>query len=218
MTDTKLYVQFGSGNEAIPGWLNFDASPTLRLQRIPVLGSLIAPKLNCKFDDAIKFGDIVRGLPLAENSVDGLFCAHVLEHLSYQDFESALENSFRYLKPGGLYRIIVPDLVFFITNYVNANASEDQGVRESACFDFCKKSGLGVHRSRRTLRSRLSDAFGGSRHLWMWDQAGLTKKLLEHGFVEIVEFEKGKSLDEMFNRPEREHQFAHGLCLQCRKP
>ena len=50
----KLYVQFGSGNKAVPGWLSFDSSPTLIIQKIPVLGYLLRPKLNVIFDDDIK--------------------------------------------------------------------------------------------------------------------------------------------------------------------
>lgn len=33
-----LYVQFGCGLCAPPGWLNFDASPTPRFERLPLLG------------------------------------------------------------------------------------------------------------------------------------------------------------------------------------
>lgn len=100
MTDNKLYVQFGAGNEAIPGWLNFDSSPTLVIQKIPLLGRLLRSKLNCIFDDDVRYGDIVKGLPIRDNSVDGLFCSHVLEHLSYAGFHTALDNSYRYLKRG----------------------------------------------------------------------------------------------------------------------
>ena len=97
----KLYVQYGAGNEAVKGWLNFDASPTLRIQKLPLIGKLLRSKLNCVFDDDILYGDIIKGLPIKANSVDGLFCSHVLEHLSYADFYTALFNSFKYLKPGG---------------------------------------------------------------------------------------------------------------------
>jgi len=114
----KLYVQYGAGNEAVKGWLNFDASPTLRIQKIPILGRLLQSRLNCIFDDEIKYGDIVKGLPIHHNSVDGLFCSHVLEHLTRTDFDVALNNSFNYLKSGGEFRVIVPDLQIFIQEYI----------------------------------------------------------------------------------------------------
>lgn len=43
------------------------------------------------------------------DSIDRLLCEHVLEHLSESDCRSALKESHRYLKPGGLMRIAVPD-------------------------------------------------------------------------------------------------------------
>jgi hypothetical protein len=42
---TKLYVQYGAGNEAVQGWLNFDASPTLRIQKMPLIGRLLRSRL-----------------------------------------------------------------------------------------------------------------------------------------------------------------------------
>ena len=97
----KSYVQYGAGNKAVQGWLNFDSSPTLRIQKLPCIGRLLRSRLNCIFDDNVLYGDIVKGLPIKSNSVDGLFCSHVLEHLSYADFSFALNNSFKYLKRGG---------------------------------------------------------------------------------------------------------------------
>jgi len=89
----KIYVQYGAGNEAVPEWLSFDASPTLRLSRFPIIGKLIKNQLNCVFDDEVQYGDIVKGLPLPNESVDVIFCSHVLEHLSLEDFYTALENT-----------------------------------------------------------------------------------------------------------------------------
>ena len=36
------YVQYGAAYSAPEGWLNFDASPTLRLQKLPVAGKALA--------------------------------------------------------------------------------------------------------------------------------------------------------------------------------
>lgn len=42
-------------------------------------------------------------------SIDRVLCEHVLEHLSEQECVLALTEAYRYLKPGGLMRIAVPD-------------------------------------------------------------------------------------------------------------
>jgi hypothetical protein len=67
------------------------------------------------------------------------------------------------------------------------------------------------------------DAFSGSGHRWMYDYYGLAAALAEHGYVNITRFVQGKCHDEMFLRPERDHQFGdiihpYGLAIECRKP
>jgi hypothetical protein len=101
MIMNKTYVQYGCGTDAIQGWMNFDASLTLRLQRIPMIGRILKTHLNCIFDAEVRYGDIVCGLPVPSNYADGVFCSHVLEHLSLDDFHKALENTFLLLKRGG---------------------------------------------------------------------------------------------------------------------
>nr|MBI1232821.1 methyltransferase domain-containing protein [Cytophagales bacterium] len=220
---SKLYVQYGAGNEAIDGWLNFDASPTLRMQKIPILGRLLRPYLNCVFDTDVKFGDIVSGLPLKPESVDFLFSSHVLEHLSHTDFCSALKHSYTYLKSGGVFRVIVPDLAYYIAEYERAKRSGDTNRVAIAAYNFCKNTGFGIEESRNSVFGRLKQAFSGSDHCWMWDYESLYQALLDHGFVNIMRFTQGASKNEMLLRPERDHQFGdkfgqYGLALECSKP
>lgn len=102
------YVQFGCGWSAPDGWLNFDASPTLRFERLPVVGRLYTRNAK-RFPANVIYGDIVRGLPLTENSCQGMYCSHVLEHLALGDLDRALKNVHRYLKlgaPSGLSFLI----------------------------------------------------------------------------------------------------------------
>ena len=120
------YVQYGCGAVAPEGWINFDASPSLRIQHLPVIGMLLRSKLPAIFPDAVKYGDISIGLPgIAPNSADGLYCSHVLEHLALDDFRSALKNSYSILKPGGLFRSLVPDMEMSVKWYLEARAAGD---------------------------------------------------------------------------------------------
>src|SRR5437764_12318320 len=104
-----VYVQFGCGHCAPPGWLHFDASPTLRLERLPLVGRLVRRNAG-RFPAAVRYGDIVRGLPLPDGSCAGLYGSHVLEHLALADLRAALANCHRLLRPGGVLRVVVPDL------------------------------------------------------------------------------------------------------------
>jgi hypothetical protein len=214
----KHYIQYGCGNEATKGWLNFDASPTLRIQKIPLIGMLCRSMLNCVFDNEIMYGDIVRGLPVKDASAEGIFCSHVLEHLSLDDFHTALFNTFRILKPGGLFRCILPDLESYIRDYLNAYSSDLIELKNNAAVDFCKNTGLGMPKRSRGFFGRLSEAFGSSHHRWMWDRYSLSHAMTDHGFKDVEIFTKGNCSNKIFLLPEREHQFKRGIGIQCRKP
>jgi len=49
------------------------------------------------------------GALFTSDSIDRILCEHVLEHLSEERCRVALAECYRYLKPGGLMRIAVPD-------------------------------------------------------------------------------------------------------------
>ena len=54
--------------------------------------------------------DIRNGLPFADNSFEAAYHSHVLEHLTPEQGEALIEECHRVLKPGGVLRIVVPDL------------------------------------------------------------------------------------------------------------
>ncbi|MCP5113600.1 MAG: hypothetical protein GY953_22435, partial [bacterium] len=53
---TGLYVHYGCHFTAPDGWLNFDASPTLRFERFPILGRLYT-KNESRFPPNVRYGD-----------------------------------------------------------------------------------------------------------------------------------------------------------------
>jgi SAM-dependent methyltransferase len=95
------YVQYGCGFTAPENWVNYDASHTLRFERIPLMGRIYT-KNKSRFPENLRYGDIVKGLPDSNDSCDGIYCSHVLEHLSYNEFKISLKNTFTILKPGGI--------------------------------------------------------------------------------------------------------------------
>jgi SAM-dependent methyltransferase len=54
--------------------------------------------------------DLRRPLPFASGSFRGVYAAHVLEHLEPAEARRFLAEVFRLLEPGGVVRIVVPDL------------------------------------------------------------------------------------------------------------
>jgi SAM-dependent methyltransferase len=198
--DDPTYAQYGCGLSTRIGWLNFDASPTLRIQRLP-LGRLIAR--HPVFPADALYGDIVKGLPLKAASCVGIYCSHVLEHLALDDFHTAIANTRRYLKPGGIFRFVLPDLEHMARTYIDSHA-------------FMKAAHLGVEKRPRGLSGLLRTWLGNSHHLWMWDYASIAVPLERAGFRDIRRALIGDSADPRFNQIEELSRWENCLGVECR--
>src|SRR6516165_10114212 len=86
-----VYVQCGCGSSAPEGWLNFDAS-----LRVP-LG--IRGKV---FPRNVRYGDIVRGLPIKDGTAKAVYASHILEHLIRVDSKPRCETPGGYLSRGDI--------------------------------------------------------------------------------------------------------------------
>jgi len=208
-----MYVQYGCGLSAPHNWVNFDASPTLRLQKLPLLGMVLRPKLNVQFPNNVKYGDIVKGLPLKENSVDGIYCSHTLEHLALDDLRVALNNTYKVMKSGAIFRLVLPDLEFIARKYIE---NLDLGEPNSSHV-FLNDSMLGIQCRSRGLRLIVTSYFGNSHHLWMWDFLSLTKELDNLGFKNIRRCDFGDSKDDIFKDVEEIDRFQNCLAIECVK-
>ncbi|TWU08228.1 class I SAM-dependent methyltransferase [Stieleria varia] len=72
--------------------------------------------------------DLRKGLPYDDDTFDGVYHSHVLEHLAPADARSMLTECRRVLRPGGVLRIVVPDLEGIARTYLqtlDAAASHD---------------------------------------------------------------------------------------------
>lgn len=61
----------------------------------------------------------VDNIPLADNSVEEIWCSHVLEHVWPQKIEQTLNEWYRILAVGGRMRLIVPNLPEILKNWLN---------------------------------------------------------------------------------------------------
>jgi len=67
----------------------------------------------------VKSINILKGLPYKDNSFDVVYSSHFLEHLTKNQADFVLSDIFRVLKPGGIIRIVVPDLENICREYLN---------------------------------------------------------------------------------------------------
>lgn len=211
-----VYVNYGCGFSPGDGWLNFDSSPTLRLERIPLLGKLYT-KYERQFPANVMYDNIVKGTLCRPNEADGVFASHVLEHLSYSDFSLALKDTREMLKPTGIFCLIVPDLEFGARRYVDEISRNDP----EASRKFLESCSLGCRDRPTSLLGKFSQLLGGSAHLWMWDAPSMIDALNAAGFKAVVRCDFGDCEDQMFTRMEEQGRFvsAEGreLAFECRK-
>ena len=211
--ENKIYVQYGCGHSAPKEWKNLDVSPTLRIQKTPIVGSLLKSKLNTVFPDNVLYGDIIKGLPIRDNSVDGTYCSHTLEHMSLEDFRTALKNTYKIMKSGAIFRCVVPDLEWAARTYIDELSNGDK----SASIGFINNTLLGIKQRPRGIKGFVSSFFGNSHHLWMWDHKSLSLELENAGFREVRECKFNDSEDMMFKHVESEGRFINAVSIECKK-
>lgn len=100
-----MKIELGSGPHGVPGFFHIDA---------------------------VKVGNVdmaadIRNLDfLQTNSVDELYSAHVLEHISYTEVEQVLAEWCRVLRPGGKITLKMPDLEFLCRSLVQGIHSAEE--------------------------------------------------------------------------------------------
>jgi SAM-dependent methyltransferase len=205
----KIYVQYGCGRTAPVSWQNFDSSPTLLFEKIPIVGKLYT-KNETRFEKHIRYGDIVKGLPFHENTVYAIYASHVLEHLALDEFRSALNNSYKILCPGGIFRFIVPDLEKLAKDYIESE-------KEDASIEFLKKTALGRQSRKKAFFKFFLEWIGNSKHLMMWDYKSLIYELNKVGFVNMRRCFFNDSKDRMFDEVEDADRYTDAVGIECQK-
>jgi hypothetical protein len=204
---SQVYVNIGCGFRAPSTWRNFDASPTLRFERVPLVGRLYT-RNAMRFPPNVEYGDILKGLPVRE--ARAVFASHILEHLSLSDSRVALSHIHEMLAPEGYFRLVVPDLEALARAYL------DSGRPESS-HDFMRGTCLGVESRPRGIKGLAVSAFGNSKHLWMWDYKSLREELASVGFSSIRRCRFNDSEEAAFRDVEDEGRFNDAVAVECRR-
>ena len=97
-------VNVGCGRRIHPAWCNLDL-----VASVP----------------GVVEHDLRTGLPFENDSCDAVYHSHVLEHLTKDDGKKLLAECFRVLKPGGVARVVVPDLERIAQDYLQAIREAD---------------------------------------------------------------------------------------------
>lgn len=165
-----------------------------------------------RFPENVRYGDILKGLPLAPRTCKGIYASHVLEHLALDHFHLALDNTRRILGDGGIFRLVVPDLALCARQYLAELAT---GSSEAA-HNFLSSAHLGRVTTRPGLAGHIHRALNRSNHLWMWDAPAMMAVLDQHGFTSLRQCQFGDCEDPMFSLVEDERRFAGAVAIEAR--
>lgn len=106
----KDYLNLGCGNRFYQDWVNIDFVSS---------------------QAAVRTHNLANGIPFENNSFSVVYHSHMLEHFTRSQAILFIRDCFRVLKPGGVIRVIVPDLQQLAEQYleklkaVEANATEE---------------------------------------------------------------------------------------------
>lgn len=199
-------ANLGCGMHCLPSWQNVDGSLTALFgsRNFSFINHILYKLAGSsefytfgQYDEIIKkngllFCDLKNGVPFADNSLDIVFTSHFLEHLSETDGLNFLEDCHRVLKPGGLLRILVPDLDFAAELY--ASGKVDEMLRT---FFYT------------------SDRFDFHAHKYGYNFNSLSERIKKFNFKEIKkqDFKKGEcpNIDFLDVYP------GHSLFVECKK-
>lgn len=144
---------------------------------------------------ATRVHDVTTGLPHADGSVDAIFTSHMLEHLDPHDGFELLRECHRALRPGGILRVVVPDLEVIARAYVERDRMFFQSFEGTLAEAFVSSLYLRPmtrgSRCARILRGILRADDGG--HRWLHDEESLLHYVRAAGFTSVtrVAFREG---------------------------
>lgn len=178
-------VNLGSGKSIVSGWINYDVSINIVLlknasiRRILFRLGFISKEQLSGWPNGVVRTDVRKGIPLPDDSVDYIYCSHMLEHLSKYDGKVVVRECHRVLKQEGCLRVIVPDLKKLAVKYVNNEMSAERFIEMLELVD------------ERSLFKKI--LFSGRKHHWMYDYESLSHLLYDCGFSSVVlcDFRKG---------------------------
>lgn len=195
MQEVKLNLGCGSVRPA--GWVNTDSSLNANLQRIPIIGGVVNRFFKTvKYDSGnLVYMNLNRKWNICKDeTVDVVYASHLFEHLTLKSSELFLTESYRCLKPGGVIRIVVPDLYKICKRYIQEYESSKGDPTEFIMW------AINMHREGQYgnniswLKKMVLEWQGyPHQHKYMYDDKSLRKKLADKGFREIQSLTYGES-------------------------
>jgi predicted SAM-dependent methyltransferase len=179
---TRLNI--GCGPTPTEGWRNYDNSWSVRLANRPLLkrlartlGFVATPQekmLDVARQNGVLWADVTTRIPEPDNSASAIYTSHMFEHLERSALKRALQECLRVLEPGGVLRIVVPDVRFHVDEYLSDGDADR----------FVEKLMLSKAKPKTFLAKMRYLIVGDRHHQWMYDGKSLCKLLTSIGFAD----------------------------------
>jgi predicted SAM-dependent methyltransferase len=125
--------------------------------------------------------NLLTGLPFADNSFSVVYLSQVIEHFSREDGQKLLKECFRVLEPGGIIRLVTPDLENIVKDYLTYLEKCRTDMNE---INFLNYEWIMLELLDQSLRNVSTGEMGEylrrpvlANEQWILDRVGYTAKL-----------------------------------------
>jgi predicted SAM-dependent methyltransferase len=221
-------VNLGCGPDAPAGWVNVDGSwnawfsnhPGIR-KALELVG-VIRQNVGAQWNVRPLVHDLTKPLPFEGNSVRAIYGSHVLEHLYRTEAQALLADCLRVLEPGGVIRLVVPDLQAMAIEYLENKNNPDSLNQEPSPADYLNER-LGFRNPARPQGNFIFKLYSTWKdfhsHKYMYDSGSLIRFMSLAGFRDVAAKRFCESdicgIEEV-ERPERVLDGA-GVCVEAKK-
>jgi len=193
----KIRLNLGCGSVRPDGWINTDSSLNAHLQRIPLVGGLVQKAFHTvEYDNNnLVYMNLNKEWPYKSGTVDIVYASHLFEHLTLSSAELFLKESYRCLKPGGVMRIVVPDLYKICKKYIHEYENEGKADPTEFIMWAINMHREGQYGKKINWFKKLILEWQGypHQHKFMYDEKSLANKLKQNGFNNIASLSYGVS-------------------------
>ncbi len=216
-------INLGSGAHCPPGWTHVDNSIGAWLGKRPRLFAFLRATMVgplARLLPAPGWGpncermDLTRPLRFPTAFADAVHASHVLEHLTLDEGQRLLLECHRILKPGGVLRMIVPDLAALVSGYERERHRDPAG----AAAWFLANTGFADYPPpRATWRLPLWIVRRRHNHAFIYDEPALRRAYENAGFTAIRRRGFGESDIPGILEIEVSSRLDGAICLEARK-
>lgn len=187
--ETLTLLNIGAGSQKLPNFINVDIE-----------------------EGADVLADVTQGLPFENNSVDGIYSEHFIEHINQGDGCFFFRECRRILRPGASMRVATPDLDG-IVEFFTMGGSNSAETKDHWLHPDWTRFGYEWIANRCEMINTAMREWG---HQWVYNEEEMVRLAEYSGLEFVARFQRGESRIPWFQG--LEHRDGSTLILEFKKP